>query len=598
MISQLALFLLGHSLMLVGELGLLAESSRAGSGLVGAAPSTGQGTEIVLNGRTYPAAWAQWTSPSLPNQTIIGISDSGLSQRLGFDLQDTNTALQQPVSWFAPQPIPLATRFSQTGAFRYLEVSSLAQTLGWQLRPNGNKLFLTSPPAQVRSLRLGRQTWGTRIVLDLDQPTPWQLARLTNSRDGIANREFTVTLDAAAAAATVKRWTLPSGNALKSLEVKTQKGQTIVQGVMGGIFQPQMQMLTNPPRLVIDLQSTSFRSRDILWAPGLRWREQLVTLGQRQFPVIWLTIDSRQPNLSLKPIWGNPQALPGIQPLMAIASQSRSAAAINGGFFNRDNQTPLGAIRRDGQWISSPILGRGVVAWDAQGQLKLGRISLKSMITTQGGQQREIVSINSGYPQKGIAQYTPTWGAQYTSLLENEQIITVVENTVTTQQSSRSAKTFAIPANGYLLVLRSISLGSELAPGTPLQIQTTANPSSFEPFPSMMGAGPLLLANGRVVLNAKSEQFRPPFDTQAAPRSGIGQTAEGIILIAVVHNRIGGAGPTLSEWAQLMGQLGAVDALNLDGGSSTALYLGGQLLDRHPTTAARVQNGIGVFVHP
>ncbi|MEQ8958771.1 MAG: phosphodiester glycosidase family protein, partial [Coleofasciculus sp. C2-GNP5-27] len=56
-----------------------------------------------------------------------------------------------------------------------------------------------------------------------------------------------------------------------------------------------------------------------------------------------------------------------------------------------------------------------------------------------------------------------------------------------------------------------------------------------------------------------------------------------------------GKGPNLTETAQLMQQLGSVDALNLDGGSSTGLYLGGHLLDRSPYTAARVHNGLGLF---
>jgi len=42
--------------------------------------------------------------------------------------------------------------------------------------------------------------------------------------------------------------------------------------------------------------------------------------------------------------------------------------------------------------------------------------------------------------------------------------------------------------------------------------------------------------------------------------------------------------------------MGCIHALNLDGGSSTSLYLGGQLLDRSPNTAARVHNGIGIFL--
>ncbi|MCY7285765.1 MAG: phosphodiester glycosidase family protein, partial [Cyanobacteria bacterium CAN_BIN43] len=74
--------------------------------------------------------------------------------------------------------------------------------------------------------------------------------------------------------------------------------------------------------------------------------------------------------------------------------------------------------------------------------------------------------------------------------------------------------------------------------------------------------------------------------------------ATGTLMLVAVHNRLGGAGPTLREAAQIMLQLGAIDALNLDGGSSTTLYLGGQLLDRIPSTAARVNNGIGVFIRP
>jgi exopolysaccharide biosynthesis protein len=47
-----------------------------------------------------------------------------------------------------------------------------------------------------------------------------------------------------------------------------------------------------------------------------------------------------------------------------------------------------------------------------------------------------------------------------------------------------------------------------------------------------------------------------------------------------------------------MQQLGTVNALNLDGGSSTALYLGGQILDRPVRSTGRVHNAIGIFPLP
>jgi exopolysaccharide biosynthesis protein len=104
--------------------------------------------------------------------------------------------------------------------------------------------------------------------------------------------------------------------------------------------------------------------------------------------------------------------------------------------------------------------------------------------------------------------------------------------------------------------------------------------------------------NRQIVLDAKGEKFSDAFIAQKAVRSGICTTTTGNLIIAAVHNRAGGAGPTLAEHAQLMQLLGCVNALNLDGGSSTSLYLGGQLLDRSPNTAARVHNGIGIFLQP
>jgi exopolysaccharide biosynthesis protein len=97
-------------------------------------------------------------------------------------------------------------------------------------------------------------------------------------------------------------------------------------------------------------------------------------------------------------------------------------------------------------------------------------------------------------------------------------------------------------------------------------------------------------------LDAKAEQFKDAFIQQSASRSVIGTSATGTLIIATIHNRVGGRGPNLTETAQLMQQMGAIDALNFDGGSSTGLYLGGQLLDRSPYTAARVHNALGIFL--
>jgi hypothetical protein len=67
------------------------------------------------------------------------------------------------------------------------------------------------------------------------------------------------------------------------------------------------------------------------------------------------------------------------------------------------------------------------------------------------------------------------------------------------------------------------------------------------------------------------------------PRTGIGVTATGQILMVVVDGRSNAsAGMTLPEFARTMVSLGAVSAINLDGGGGSAMWV----------------NGIGVVNHP
>ncbi len=570
----------------------------------GAAASFPNGNQVFINGKAFAGDWARWTD-ARSGQPTVGISDRLWMRQLGGALLDNDSnSKQQPVQWHSDSPKTLlSTQFNQTKTIRYLAISEAARQWGWQVEVKGTVLDIRTGSAAVKSVRLGQQPWGRQLVMALDHIAPWRMAALTNSRTGSTDREFTIEVDAALLADALKTLSVSAGAGLRALKITPQQNQTLIQGVIDGRYQPQISTLDNPPRLVLDVrQPSSTQTRRILWARGVEWQEAVVSLGQAQFPVTWLAVNPRQPGLKLLPFWSakSSSGIVGLEGLAKMAQQNQAAAAINGGYFGRDRQSPLGAIRRNGTWMSSPILNRGVIAWDAQGRFKVGRLMLQEQIVTSNGAALTSTSIpitssNSGYPQKGMARYTSLWGATYTPLLKNEQIITLVNSQVQSVQPAVEGQTFTIPKNGALLVARAILVGAELTPGTSIQYQMQSSQPAFEGFPNIVGAGPVLIENGRVVMDAIAEQFSPTFAIQEADRSGIGQTADGTVLLAVTHNRIGGAGPTLSEWAQVMRHLGAVNALNLDGGSSTTLYLGGQILDRHSITAARVQNGIGVF---
>ncbi len=544
-----------------------------------------QGNQVMLNGQTLPIPWSQWRSP----QSRIGISDWGLSQLFGVELLNTPDAAQQPIQWFsdpAQNPLPLLTRI--TPPLRYLDITDWAQKLGWQMQVQGSILQISSPAANVLAIRHGKQPWGDRLVLDLDRPAPWQIDEPAG--------EFIVNLDAAIAPTTIQSVQFTPSTSVQALKLESGPNQTRIR--LNTSLRPRVWSLTSPNRLVIDVRPDSPVDQDIQWAPGLRWRRQTLTLGPNRFPVLWLEVNPRQPGLSIQPILPNATTLVGTAPLAQTARQTQAIAAINAGFFNRNNQLPLGAIRQEGRWRSGPILGRGAIAWDATGNLKIARLTLQESLRTPTG-QFPLTHLNSAYLQAGIARYTSDWGSTYTPLTDAEILVTVQNNQVITQQPATSNTPVPIPANGFILVLRSNqAAAAALAPGTTLRLDQSISPPDFDRFPRIIAAGPLLLQNRQIVLDPETEKFSKAFIQELAARSAIGITANGTVLLVTVHTRISGGGASLSDIAQIMQQLGAIDALNLDGGSSTTLYLGGQIRDRLPRTAARVHNGIGIFLQP
>lgn len=92
-----------------------------------------------------------------------------------------------------------------------------------------------------------------------------------------------------------------------------------------------------------------------------------------------------------------------------------------------------------------------------------------------------------------------------------------------------------------------------------------------------LGGTPLLVRDGRRVVEPCSASL-----CRRHPRTGVGVRADGRLLLVVVDGRRPGysVGMTLVEFAELFRWLGAVDALNLDGGGSSTMVVRGDVKNR------------------
>jgi len=116
-----------------------------------------------------------------------------------------------------------------------------------------------------------------------------------------------------------------------------------------------------------------------------------------------------------------------------------------------------------------------------------------------------------------------------------------------------------------------------------------------EPPGDLLQAGPLLVRGGEPCVAGDPEGFSAghrQFDSDITvgryPRAALALARGGRLLAVACDGRADGdAGLTLGELAEALVALGALDALNLDGGGSTSLVCGGRLRNR-----AREEHGV------
>jgi hypothetical protein len=149
----------------------------------------------------------------------------------------------------------------------------------------------------------------------------------------------------------------------------------------------------------------------------------------------------------------------------------------------------------------------------------------------------------------------------------------------------------------------AIWLAAHATPGTRMVLDTTVvdeqgRPVHFGPLDSVVNGGPQLLAGGQIAVNpgpdglahedpalglpdsALGAGFAYGWLVRDNPRTGLGVDAQGRLLFVQADGRQAALSQGLSilAFAEVMRALGAVDAINFDGGGSSATVVNGQLI--------------------
>jgi large repetitive protein len=325
-------------------------------------------------------------------------------------------------------------------------------------------------------------------------------------------------------------------------------------------------------------------------APGLT----LTKIVEKQTPrrTFILTADlSTALTLDLTPA-GN--QLPARAKTGEMAKRAEALAAVNGDFTDPSIGRPIHPFAFDGQLLQTArqIGAMFAVSRDEQ-HVYAGRPAVAVTVTDTSAQRIFTLSgWNDGPPAPGeIAGFSPLGGtleqppehACSVRLLPAGAPTPSAQADGVDQDFTVDAAACAedpMPPSGGVVLSAPPSTDEAtqllaLASGTTMRLHWTLGwPDVFD----AVGGMPLLLSDGRIAVSpdCHTSLCRPN------PRTGIGVTADGKILLVVVDGRQPkwSVGPTLFGFARIMQDHGAVWALNLDGGGSTTMVVEGEVVNR------------------
>lgn len=277
-----------------------------------------------------------------------------------------------------------------------------------------------------------------------------------------------------------------------------------------------------------------------------------------------LTMDLATPGLSID--LANPRKVAKTATVETMLSKEQALAGVNGDFFDiGDTGASLGIeLDRVDGLIKGPRTGWNSAFWfDAAGVPQVGSLEVRTSIKLH--RNWKVAGLNPpSVPEGEIAAYDDQWG--------------VIKGSQVTDGQTKRVRLVQIKGGRVVANLRSIprrlkftgkvliGRGKGAERLSRLRVGTRSGVRSAipgRPQVAITGDRPILIAGIRQVIN----------DIEMHPRTAIGIDRDtNRLLILVVDGRQSfSRGMTMVELSQLMTELGADDALNLDGGGSSTM---------------------------
>ena len=277
----------------------------------------------------------------------------------------------------------------------------------------------------------------------------------------------------------------------------------------------------------------------------------------------------------------------------AMCARFGCIAAVNADFARVPTDQPVGAVVSAGRILRSPVgtHHQFSVGWGPL--MSIGVLEWNARLVSSDLRELSIAGLNDRNVGTGVVIYTPAWGASlpvganYTNLVVRlgggvGELVPATTTPVELVELLTGVEQVALASGSAVLSATSEAglalqdLWQRANDGTASRhalVRVDLGPDAKD----SVGGTPVLVRDGR----AWVQNDGTGFVSGRHPRTAVGWDAAGRVLMVTVDGRQPGhsIGMTLPELAGLLVGIGAVEALNLDGGGSTTMVVGNSVVN-------------------
>lgn len=253
-----------------------------------------------------------------------------------------------------------------------------------------------------------------------------------------------------------------------------------------------------------------------------------------------------------------------------MAERYNALAAINGSFFHGNKTaSAVGLLMKSGQILADSGHRRTSMGITSDNEIIFGIPQVTPGLYFRKANRFQTVNgVNQGRKNNQTIVYTPYFGRKTRTNNWGRDVI-VRHNKVVGYTMGNAA----IPRDGFVISVhgKNRDVPKIYPKGTSIYLRAR----KYGPWANvhtLITGAPHLVREGQIYNTYFQENLHPSLKRPNS-RSAVGLTHNNKLLMMTVFPSKGNGGVTYTRLAQIMQRLGAVEAMGLDGGSSTSLYV-------------------------